>query len=227
MYVNIHDNFHVGLYDTMASTKHENWVKCGIELQVVAGQCPTWFFLKRDYYTWIVINVLIVFIGKNCDVMVRSHALNLKVQSLILFVIFFSSTNEKEDTILDPLLQASRVKKRNCNYFWKWRTWKPQPSCVRKIYKSHLGKVCNFFQLFIHWETFCPYYIIICFQFSSILCNISQWKFEENCCIKGKKRLSCFWIWKLKYSKWQAKKNHLINLNKLIWVCHYDYNGLF
>jgi len=139
MYVNIHDNFHVGLYDPMASTKREKWVKCDIELHVVAG-CPTWFLKKRDYYTWIVINVLIVFIGKNCDVVVRTHALSLKVQGLILFVIFFSWTNEKEDKSLDPLLQASCVKKRSCNYFPKVRTWKPQPSCVRKICKSRLGK---------------------------------------------------------------------------------------
>jgi hypothetical protein len=80
---------------------------------------------------------------------------------------------------------------------------------VRKICKSCLGKVCNFFQLFIHWETFCPYYIIICFQFSSILCNISQWKLEENCCIiwmkRWKKVVMFFdWILNLKYSKWQA-----------------------
>ncbi len=107
MYVNIHDNFHVGLYDTMASTKHEKWGKCDIELHVVAGQCPT----------WIVMNVLLVFIGKNCDVVVRSHALSLKVQGLILFIIFFSWTNEKEDTIFDPCPQASCVKKRSCNYF--------------------------------------------------------------------------------------------------------------
>ncbi len=201
MYVNIHDNFHVGLYDPMASTKHEKWDKCDIELHIVAGQCPTWFFWKRDYYTWIVINVLIAFIGKNCDVVVRTHALSLKVQGLILFVIFFSWTNEKEDTILDPLLQASCVKKRSCNYFPKVRTWKPQPSCVRKICKSCLGKVCNFFQLFIHWETFCTYYIIMCFQFSSILCNISQWKLEENCCIiwmKRWKKVVMFFDWNLK-----------------------------
>ncbi len=72
-----------------------NELNVALSFKVVAGQCPTWFFLKRDYYTWIVINVLIVFIGKNCDVMVRSHALSLKVQGLILFVIFFSWTNEK------------------------------------------------------------------------------------------------------------------------------------
>ncbi len=101
---NIRDNFHLGFYDTMASTKHEKWIKGDIELHVVVGTMPNMIFLKRDYYTWIVINVLIVFLGKNCDAMVRSHALSLKVQGLILFVIFFSWTNEKEDTILNPLL---------------------------------------------------------------------------------------------------------------------------
>jgi hypothetical protein len=55
-----------------------------------------------------VINVLIVFIGKNYDVVVKSHALSLKVQGLIFFVNFFSWTNEKEDTILDPFPQARK-----------------------------------------------------------------------------------------------------------------------
>jgi len=165
MYVNIHDNFHVGLYDTMASTKHEKWVKCDIELHVVAGQCPTWFFLKRDYYTWIVINVLITFIGKNCDVVVISHALSLKVQGLIPFVIFFSWKNEKKDTILNPLLQASCVKKRSCNYFQKWELESPNQVVWGKSAKVPSGRFAIFFNFLFIGKHFVPIILLCVFNF--------------------------------------------------------------
>jgi len=42
-----------------------------------------------------VINVLIVFVGKNCVVAVRSHALSLKVQGLIHFVNLFHGQMKK------------------------------------------------------------------------------------------------------------------------------------